>query len=108
MAVLFPIFHVYFPTHQECFTDKGFKRGQQIFFDQLAIQYPEVNSCEAFADKESLNEKDGDQRCSVAEEVVNGQDVARCINSMQVRRHTDNWTTITLISRETRNAIERL
>ena len=59
-------------TFQVCFDAQGWERGQKIFFDQLALQYPQINQCNLFNGTD-LTERDPGQKCSIAEEVANGE-----------------------------------
>ena len=68
---------------QVCFDAQGWERGQKIFFDQLALQYPQINECDLFNGTD-LTHRDPGQKCSIAEEVANGREVADCTNKLQV------------------------
>ena len=68
---------------QVCFDAQGWERGQKIFFDQLALQYPQINECDLFNGTD-LTHRDPGQKCSIAEEVGNGREVADCTNKLQV------------------------
>ena len=93
-----------------CFDEPGWERGQKIFFDQLALQYPQVwmvilvqlkllseckkqnsisqiSQCNLFNGTD-LTERDPGLRCSIAEEVANGREVAECTNKLQVSKAT--------------------
>ena len=45
-------------------------------------QYPEVNKCNIFTPDKVRTERLPGELCTIAEEVVNGQEIARCKNNM--------------------------
>lgn len=74
------------PTVKHCFTEKGWTRGRKLFFDSLAIQYPEMNECgilDSIEKQSELTDKDG-EKCSIAEEIAVAQESAACSNNIQV------------------------
>ncbi len=76
---------------QFCFTERGWHRGRKIFFDTLAVQFPEVNQCDVFTEGKAkagaVPDLEGYDKCTVQEEIASGQDIGICSNDLQVRTH---------------------
>eukprot|EP00095_Tigriopus_kingsejongensis_P004309 maker-scaffold902_size83268-snap-gene-0.14 protein:Tk04309 transcript:maker-scaffold902_size83268-snap-gene-0.14-mRNA-1 annotation:"chemotaxis protein" len=70
---------------KHCFTEKGWVRGRKLFFDSLALQYPEMNECNILKDlAEDLALSDtAGRKCSIAQEIVVAQETTRCTTKLQ-------------------------
>jgi hypothetical protein len=67
-----------------CFDEKGWERGRQIFYDQLALNKPAVSQCADFFNLADITVREPGEKCSVAEEVASGREIGRCTNREQV------------------------
>ncbi|TRY67165.1 hypothetical protein TCAL_11480 [Tigriopus californicus] len=76
---------------KHCFTTKGWIRGRKLFFDSLALTYPDMNNCEIITDlakDHDLAQIQG-RKCSIAQEIVVAQETARCTNLIQMDMVTE-------------------
>lgn len=72
-------------TVKQCFDERGWQRGRQVFVELLALQYPDENDCDVF-----LHQNDTDvpqqlkgEACSIDEEVVLITNLRICNNQQQ-------------------------
>ena len=75
-----------FSSFQRCFSPRGWERGQVVFVDLLALQYPDQNHCDVFVKRKNSTtpEQLPGEKCSILEEVSLLTNMRVCNNKVQV------------------------
>ena len=78
--------YTYLAFFQRCFSPRGWDRGQVVFVDLLALQYPDQNHCDVFVKRKNSTtpEQLPGEKCSILEEVSLLTNMRVCNNKVQV------------------------
>ena len=86
MSLSFSMKYTYLAFFQRCFSPRGWDRGQVVFVDLLALQYPDQNHCDVFVKRKNSTtpEQLPGEKCSILEEVSLLTNMRVCNNKVQV------------------------